>query len=358
MTAKQVRMLVIIVGLPLLTFALLSSVVEKVPLDRVGVKISLLGGQGATQHDYAPGFVFVAPFQHKLELVDPTYQILTWSPGHSPANPPFQLRLNDGFQTIIDVSVIYRLQPGKAHLAILRHGPGDNYKKKVKVIAEKYVWDVMTELVTEDFFNTPKRLAQAEKARDRMNTELQTEFVEVVDVLIRDIKYDEGFEELLRRKQKLDQERLLFASRKKLEDERKVTELIDRDTANQTMLIAENQAKEIRELVTTTESEISKIDADTGAAAQRLLADASSMARALKAEGELARTSARAEGERAVNEAYAQPGGSLYLARQTVENLTFGEVEINTSQTNPFDVGQLLRMLGVEADPAETTTTP
>ena len=36
-----------------------------------------------------------------------------------------------------------------------------------------------------------------------------------------------------------------------------------------------------------------------------------------------------------------------------IDNIRFGEIEINTNQTNPFDVNQMLRMLGVPASALE-----
>ena len=37
-----------------------------------------------------------------------------------------------------------------------------------------------------------------------------------------------------------------------------------------------------------------------------------------------------------------------------VENIEIGDIEINTNRTNPFDVGRMLEMLGVQVDDVRT----
>lgn len=350
MKRSTLTILAVFVVLPVAGLVVFNTMFVKIPIDRVGVKINQFT-KGIDPIDYPPGYVFIAPIQHKVELMDPTYETLHMVSGPGADAPALRLRLKDGFQTVVDITVVYRLLPGKAHLAIQRHGSGDRFKLKLKTIAEKYIWDVLTELATEDFYNSPVRLAQATKARDLMNEELAEEFIEVIDILIRDIQYDEGFEGLLREKQKLDQERLLFASKKKLEDEKKVTELIERDTNNSVVKIREEQSKSIRELVASTDAEIAKLLADANKKAETLIAEAKAQAREMIAEGELAMVVAAAEGEKAINDAYRVPGGELYIARQMVQNIRLGEIEINTNAVNPFDVRQMLGMLGVVLPP-------
>jgi len=338
---RLVRVVLVLSIMPWLVIAGASTFIEKVPIDRVGVKTLQLGG-GVEQRDFAPGYVFVLPGMHKLELMDPTYQLLTQS-----GSSAVELRSSDGFRTEVDITIVYRLKPGMAHKAIARHGPGYKFREKLQTIAEKYVWEVMGELVTEDFYNSEKRTAQAEKARVLMQQQLDAEFIEVIDVLLRDIRYDQRFEQLLLSQQLLDQEKLLFDSQNLLARERTKTELIQRKTENMVIEIKETQLKAIRELVADTDAAIARIQADAERFAETAIAEASREARQAIAEGELARTRARADGDKAINAAYSQPGGELLLTRKMIENLSFGQVELNTTQTNPFDVEQLLRMLGL-----------
>jgi len=186
------------------------------------------------------------------------------------------------------------------------------------------------------------------KARDLMNVEFENEHLEVADVLIRDITYDQAFENLLLQKQKLDQEKLLFDSQRKLADEKKKTELIERETNNMAIRIEQEKQTAIVTLIAAADAAIAKMEADARRDAETLVAQAQSTARKKIAEGDLAKVRARAEGEKAINAAYQEPGGELYIAKQIVQNLQFGEIEINTNQTNPFDVAQMLRMIGVD----------
>lgn len=342
LSKKSKLLLVAGVGVPLAGLVLFNTFFEKVPIDRVGVVINQLAIAGGVEpRDYKPGYVFVAPVVHKLELLDPTYQSLTLGKK--------ELRLKDGFKTVVDLTLVYRIRPGEANMALQRLGEGANFKTRLFTISDKYIWEVMTELATEDFYNSDKRHDQAKIACDLMNVEFENEHLEVADVLIRDITYDEGFENLLKQKQRLDQEKLLFDSQRKLADEKKITELIERETRNMTIRIEQEKQKAIVELIAGTDAAIAKMEADARRDAETLVAQAQSTARKKIAEGDLAKVKARAEGEKAINAAYQEPGGDLYIARQIVQNLSFGEIEINTNQTNPFDVGQMLKMIGVDA---------
>jgi regulator of protease activity HflC (stomatin/prohibitin superfamily) len=350
MNKKLFTLVLLILCLPLFAFIFFLVFFQKVPIDRVGVRTDQIGG-GIEQRDFQPGYVFTIPFKHKLELMDPTYQFYTQA-----GNTALKLRSSDGFQTLVDVTVVYRIKPGLAHQAIVRHGPGLAFQSKLQTIAEKYLWEVLTELVTEDFYNAEKRLEQSKKAAELMGAQLVNEHLELIDVLIRDIKYDQKYEQLLLEQQLLKQQKLLFDSKKKLEDEKTVTELIVRETKNKVIEIREEQAKEMRELKAKTDAEIAKIRVDAEKYAETKLAEASRESRENIAEGELAVVKAEAEGERAINEAYRTEGGDLLIARKTIENIQLGEIEINTNLTNPFDVKQMLEMVGVSLSDIEAGT--
>lgn len=322
--------------------------VEKVPVDSVGVKIRQLGGGGAVQEDFAPGYVFCVPGIHRLELMDPTLQFFTIA-DDGETGAPLALRSSDQYVTKVDVTVVYRLKKGEAHRALVRHGRAEAFKTKLRSFANKNIWEELAKLETEDFYNPAKRLEGSLRAKDRMNRDLADQHMEVIDVLVRNVEYDPNFEQKLLDKQILDQKQQLETSKAILEGEKEKTELIEKETEAKTIAIAEDLKAEVNLLTAETDAEVAQIEADTDLFTKQLMADADNYERQRTAEGELLKTKAQAKGEKAITEAYAGFGGKLYLTRQLLDNLEIGEIEINTNRVNPFDVYQMLEMLGVEA---------
>ncbi|MFH0794371.1 MAG: SPFH domain-containing protein [bacterium] len=318
---------------------------QKVPLDRVGVRTWLLGG-GVDRRDLGPGFYLVVPGVHRLDLMDPTIQFLTMAPNHEA--PALKLIGKDQYATEVDVTVVYRLQPGKAHAALLKYGAGELYRSKLRSRADKIIWETLGELATEDFYNTTKRHNAAEKARDGMNKSFQeeTDPFEVVNVLIRNVKYDPLFEKRLLEKQIFDQSQRLNSALTLKEKELEKTQTIEKQTTAKVVAIQEDMAQAIKTLIAESDARIAQIEADANLYAHTKLSDAEREKREKTAAGELEKTVAKAKGEKAVNQAYIGFGGQLYLAKKTIENLQLGEIEINTNQTNPFDAEQMLKLVG------------
>ncbi len=321
----------------------------KVPIDKVGVKIRLLGGEGTVKEDYPPGYVFRIPGIHRLELMDPTLQFHEISK-NGDTKKSLLLRGSDQYETQVDVTVVYHLKKGEAHKALDKHGPGELFKRSLQSFVEKNIWDELSKLDTEDFYNPKKREDGAKNAMNRMNEDLTAQHLEVVEVLIRNVEYDKSFEAKLLDKQILDQTQELEVSKAKLETEKEKTELIGKETDAMVAAIGEEMTAEINLLTAQAEADIAKIKADADLHAQTALAKAEQDKRQNIAQGEFLKTQAEAIGEKKVTEAYLGFGGSLYLAKQMVENIEMGEIEVNTNQVNPFDVEQMLKMLGVDIE--------
>lgn len=345
------KKVVVLIAVPIVLLIMARFCVQKVPVDQVGVKTLQLERE-VVQKDYEAGYIFCVPGIHRLDLMDRTLQFFHIAEDGD-TGKPLHLRSSDQYVTQVDVTVVYRLQPGEAHKALVLHGPGEAFKRKLRSYAEKYIWQELGNLQTEEFYDPAKREEGSKRAMKRMNADLVDQHLVVTDVLIRNVKYDPSFERKLLDKQLLDQQQQLQGSKAKLEGEKEKTELIHKDTEAKVIAIQEELVAQVNERTAVTRAQIAQIEADAAFYAKKLLAEADNYQRTKAAEGELLKTQAEAKGEKALNAAYAQQGGELYLVKQMVENIELGNIEINTNQVNPFDVWQMLDMLGLDASKFE-----
>ena len=349
--------LVVILGLARLC-------VREIPLDRVGVKQNLLG-KGVIEEDYLPGYCLVIPGLQRLFLMDPTIQDYTMAPEvgipterslfsgpqlHFARGEPIDLRTQDEFTVAIDITVLYRIRPGAAHQVLVEIGSGHRFHGILEQQARKIIWEVLAKLSCPDFYNAEKRAAQAELTRDELNRALAGYHLEVLAVLIRDITYQEEFEQKLLAKQLIDQGQLLAKAQEQVEQAKERTQMIEKQTSATVLAIEAELEKERKTLIAKTDAEIAQIEADANFEAQKVIAEAESYKRQQTAAGELAKTTATAVGDKAIAAAYEGSGGELYLAKQVLENIEIGDIELNTNVTNPFDVEQMLELIGLDLE--------
>lgn len=326
--------------------------VRKVPLGFVGVRQNMFLNT-IDLHDLQPGYHFVVPQMHKLHLIPSTLQIINFGgTGMGTPYPSFELRAKDEYTVKLDITFLWRVQQGNAARFLQSIGPSIELAERVfRVEGAKELQAVLGEMTTEDFYDAETRSAKAQDARRAFDLFTSRSFITVEAVLVRDVEYDERFETQIRERQVLEQERLLQASLTQKEKEQQVTETIEKDTLAIELETQAETDKAFRTLVAEAQARIAVVGASAELSAQSSIADASRYYRERVAEGELFKTQAEAQGLQAIAAAYQGEGGSLYLLRQMVDNLELGEIEINTNRTNPFDVRELLEMLGAAHQP-------
>lgn len=337
---------------------------REIPLDRVGVKSNQIG-KGVVEKDLLPGYCFVIPGLQRLFLMDPTIQDYTMAPEvairterslfsgaqlHFTRGEPIHLRTKDEFTVDIDITVLYRILPGSAYRVLLEIGPGYQFHGILEQQARKIIWEVLAKLSCPDFYNAKMRAAQAEMTRDELNRALAGYHLEVLAVLIRDITYQKEFEQKLLAKQLIDQGQLLAKAQEQVEQAKERTQMIEKQTSATVLAIEAELEKERKTLIATTDAEIARIEADANFEAQKVIAEADSYKRQQVAAGELAKTTATAIGDKAIATAYEGSGGDLYLTKQILESIEIGEIELNTNVTNPFDVEQMLELIGLDLE--------
>lgn len=343
-----------IAAIAVLGIIFLLSCLTKVSLNEVGIKVNNLGG-GIIQEDYEPGYYFVLPGAHQMWILDPTVQ--TYKMGGTDATiPSLQLVGKDQYTTRFDVSVLYRLRKGMAHEIARDVGMHqDRIQNFVRSKADKVLWDSLGRLNTQDFYDVERREAARLGARNELTKELEPRNLEVVDILIRAIEYDRNLELILVQKQLLDQNKALNVEKTLLEKELEKTQSIERETEAKVAVIQEEMTQEIANIRATTDAAVRQLEADADLKSQKLLAEADRYRRTKLSAGELAKTQAQAKGDKAINEAYVGGGGQAFITKKMIEGIQFGQIEVNTNNVNPFDVDQLLKMLGLETTAAESS---
>lgn len=324
--------------------------VRKVPLGYVGVRINQLTNT-IELRDLQPGYQFVLPGMHKLDLIPSTVQVTNLGgSGDTATHPSFNVRARDEYTVTLDITFLWRVQTG--HAADFRQSFQrlEMAEPVFTVEGLNILQEVLGTMTTEDFYNAATRREKAHEARVRFDEFTRRSFITVEEVLLRNVVYDDRYEQKIRERQALEQQQQVERSLTIVENEQKLTETINKESGALEMAIAAEKDKVIRTLVAETTARVAVIEASAELYAQSTIAAATRTYRERVAQGDLLRTRARAEGLRAISQAYAGTGGERYLLRQMIDNIGFGEIEVNTNQVNPFDVRQLLQMLGAGGD--------
>ncbi|MEE9394159.1 MAG: SPFH domain-containing protein [Planctomycetota bacterium] len=344
MKPSKIGLLMIALAFAAIFFA---TCIKKVPLNMVGVKVNSFG-EGTVEDDLEPGYYFILPGSQKLYLFDPTIQTFEMIAGREGDSGPLLLVGKDQYTTKFDITIVYRIKQDEAWAVSQAVGntPG-RIRSVLRSRAEKALWDALGRLDTQDFYNVEKREEARTIAKERLAVYLADEHLQLIDILFRAITYDPNLEKILVQKQLFDQRRALNVEKAKLEAELEKTQSIQSQTTALVRVITEEQVQEIANIVASTDAQVQQVGADAQLDAETLLAEADRYRREKASQGDLAKTTAKAKGEKAMNEAYAVEGGRTYITRLMVENLSFGEIEVNTNRMNPFDVDQFLSMLGL-----------
>jgi regulator of protease activity HflC (stomatin/prohibitin superfamily) len=357
MTMKLVRNLSIaVVVLILLLFLAVQSLIIHVPVGSVGVRVQqygFLGEKGLVTEDFGPGWHRDFGPIDNWQIFDSTVQTLemTRDPGRGSrrGRDDVQVQSADGYSVSVDVTVKYRIEPGKAHQLYQDTGGGTAYERIVRNESEQACIAVFGSMETEDFYDPTKRREAASQAHDQLQVSLKDNFVNVVDLLIRDVQFDKDYERKIQSKKLADQEVEVQRSQEKATQMRGKTQVIEAETERLVKIIQEERQAEIKRMQAQTDREIAKIVAEYNKYAQQKRADADAYAAKKIAEGTLQVKQAEAEGERLRNRAMMGVGGSTLVALEAARNLSLGHVVVSTVETDLLDVEAMIRKLGMPA---------
>ncbi len=301
-------------------FLLMRACVTKVGVTEVGVRIvnyDLPGmSKGIEPRDFGPGWGWDFGPLHTWVVYDQTVQTLEMSDTRGPAErgkrraDAVRPLTKDGYAITVDVTVKYRIMAGKAHKLLERHGPNpEEFHAQVKRMAEGTVRDIFGDLTAEDFYNPKIRRERAEEAKRQLGRGLADSFIEVIDVLVRDVTFPPSYEERILAKKIADQEVEVNRSKKAATAARLSAEKIVAETEAEVGKIEKQREAEKARRAALNEKEIAKILADAKAYATEVHARAELLMTQKIAAGEQLRKLAEAEGTKKKNQALGGPGG-------------------------------------------------
>ena len=166
-------------------------------------------------HFKLPGAEKIIIFSTRVEKIDMRAKT---------GNPIVALSI-EGLPASLDVTILYRIVPDKADRIYKNYGI--NYANKLIVpIAREAIRNVVAQYKIEDLYSTKRARLQTNIYKD-IKEKLEKCDIEVVDVLLRNVKLPskvvEKIEEKLRAKEEAEKMKFVI-QKEKLEAERKITE--------------------------------------------------------------------------------------------------------------------------------------
>lgn len=352
---KSVRFISILIIAAILGGAFfVRALTVQVRLGQAGVRIqqySLLGKQGVVTKDFAPGWHRDLGPIDRWEIFDTTVQSLEMSKdpdrGDRAGRDDVKVQSADGYKVSLDVTVKYRIMEGKAHSLYQDTGSGIKYKTIVRNEAEKSCISLFGKMKTEDFYDPEVRRATAEQVRDLLAGSLTDNYIEVIDVLIRNVEFDQEYENKIRRKKLADQEVELNKSMARAEQMGGKTQVIEAETKKLANIIVKEKEAKLVKMQAEADLEIAKIKAGYDKYMTERKADADLIAAEKRAAGTRLLKTAEAEGERLRNDAIQGAGGGVIVALEAARNLNLSEVTISTMDTDLLDLDYMVEKLGV-----------
>ncbi len=176
------------------------------------VQLPILGSRGVHSQVYATGFHRVLKIGNaeQMFLFPRDIQVLDFTGTREEAakeadiRKPAHIQTSDGFFVDVDASVIYRISD--PYKVFTKLGAGQLFESAgIVPKAEPILKQTLGELTTEEFYDSPKRHAKAELARDLLNKELNPYGLQIDQVLVRYFRYSEEIQRNIEEKKLKDQ---------------------------------------------------------------------------------------------------------------------------------------------------------
>lgn len=322
-----------------------------VPAGRTGVRIqqyALFGHKGVIHEDFGPGWHRSLPMIDKWETFDSTVQTLEMSDASRSGHSSIQVRSSDGYQIYVDVTVKYRIMPKNVHKLYQDAGRGGKYHNLTKTDTENFCMTRLGGLNTEDFYNPDKRRMAEGKIKELLTESLKKKFIKVIDVLVRDVRFDASYEGKIRSKKLADQRVELNKSKAEAEKARGKTQVIIAETVKELNIIQQKRERTKINMKAEYDLKMTTIRAEANKHVIQKKADADLIAAELSAQGTLVIKQAEALGEKLRNNAMRGDGGRTIVALEAAKNLKFKNIMISTLETDILDIEAMATKLGAK----------
>ena len=352
---KAIRAISILIILAVIAaYLIFKFTVIYVPVGMVGVRVqeyAVFGKKGVVEKDFTAGYHRNLGPIDSWQVFDATVQTLEMtrdpSRGSAAGRDDVRVQSSDGYTVSVDITMKYRILAGMAHKVLQDTGGGEKYKTVVRTESQRACIALFGQMKTEEFYDPVVRRARAREVKERLSDSLADNYIEVVDVLIRDVEFDVQYEDRIRRKKLAVQEVELNKSMAAAEKMRGKTKVVEAETQRMVKVIREEKEAKLVEMQALTDREITKIKADYEKYATEKNADADLIGAQKQAAGELLVKTSEAEGERLRNESMQGVGGSVIVALEAAKNLNLADITISTVDVDVLDIDKMATKLGV-----------
>lgn len=334
----------IFMGVFLIGFVLLELCFVYVLPDEFGIKVVRIGlNRGVQKTAYTAGLHFVMPFGLEqmyrtprniqvLELTDYPDTAAASARKDRAAN----IQTSDGFYVNVDVSIIYHIVD--PYLVFTTIGPGKRYEDNgIIPKAEPALKESLGKLTTEEFYNSPLRVAKAEEAKESLNAELNPKGLQIDQILVRYFKYSQEIQKNIEEKKLQDQ--MVFTNRaaaRAAKEEAELKKIIQEGMANVTVELENGKAYVTRKM-----------------------AEKDLYVRTRKAEANLLFKLAEAEKVRLRNDAMKGSGSERMVGLRMADALQGLDLIMlpsdGPSGVNPLDLGGIMRLFELRRTGARET---
>lgn len=335
-------------------FIIINFAIITIPVGHVGVqtkKFALLGKKGVVQEDFAPGWNLRVPGLHDWHKFDSTVQTLemTRDPNSGSARGRDDIRVKsaDGYEVSIDVTLKYRIKKNMAHKLYKNTGGGLKYRQIVRDKSQKACQTILGQMQTEDFYNPAERRKRQSEVQQALQSSLTENFVDVIDVLLKDVQFDPQYEQKIQAKKLADQEVLLNVSLEKAEKMRGITRKVEKETEMKVIVINSQLGAAKVEIQNEMKIEVAEINAEADRISTELHADADLYQAEKLAAGQLLIKKAEAQGEKLRNRAMQGVGGSTIVALEAARNLNIDDITVSSINVDFLNINEMATKLGV-----------
>lgn len=326
--------------------------VIKVSVDQIGVRTRIWGvSRGIVQKDYGPGWHRAISGIDQWDLYDCTIQTLEFAKepsrlGHDERKEA-AIRTADDYDVSVDMIVKYQIIRGSTWKLRQDLGAGERYKIIVENEIRDIARSVFGRMIERDLYNPVEKRKRAEECKIQLTERLATRHVDVIDVLILEMRFDPQLERKIKNIKLAELDNVLNKSKTLAAEQRGITQTIDADTEAIAQKITGDK-----------ERAITVLDAETSKAITEILAEADKFSVQKRAEGDLYKQQriaagtllikqSQAEGERLRREALTGAGGDIIVAMEAARNMNLADVNLSSLDMNLLDVEDMATRLGV-----------
>lgn len=277
-------------------------------------------------HLVIPGYERIHQFPTEIQTLDMTMRSEEAQAGRT--TEAIRIQTSDGYRVTVDATVLYRIVD--PYLVITKVGPGRLYEDSIVIPrSDKALRQAMGELNSEEFYQGPKRIRQAQLAFESLKPEFAEKGIELVKVLVRRIAYDEAYQHQIEARKIQDQ--TVFK--------------------NQAEGLAAKQEALKREIVAAGDAKVA-VELEKGKQAQaQIMSDATLYQRTKLSEGDLLVKTAQAQGVELTNRALEGAGASALVGKRLADVLQGVKVIVVPTNgqggINPLNVNDMLRQFEV-----------